>query len=493
MRLRNGIAAGAIAIAVVADHAGAETSRQAPNTESAPARATYVYSTGSPTWIFADPVRTRNAIGYLRQGQSLPLRDREVRSGPGCGGGFVAVEPFGFVCLDHAASLDGTARYIRSMRELAPRPGPLPFHYALSNGTPMYRRLPSPEEWRHEERFYDPPGTFQPLSWGNRGHERLAEPRSIPPRAPVPSFLADGGSVARRQARSLVHREIPLGSMLAYTKAFEHGGRTWLQSADGTVVPADRVRPFRTTTFHGVELRDGLTLPLAWMRQRPRPQYVRDGDQFKPTGRQWSRQSFVALDDQHEPREYAGVRFLPTREQSARRPLWIRESDATVAARVEKLPWGVGEQDKWITLSITQGTLVAYEGWRPVFATLISPGAGGVPIRGKDPVKMSTTPLGAYRVTFKHAAQTMSPGAGLDERFWIADVPHTQYFNAPFALHTAYWHDDFGEPMSAGCVNLSPLDGLWLFRWTSPALPTGWGGVAPHRLTGVGTHVIVRR
>jgi len=101
--------------------------------------------------------------------------------------------------------------------------------------------------------------------------------------------------------------------------------------------------------------------------------------------------------------------------------------------------------------------------------------------------------MGSYRITFKHAAQTMSPGEGIDESFWIADVPHTQYFSAPFALHTAYWHDDFGEPMSAGCVNLSPVDGLWLFNWTSPSLPTGWGGVAPHPLTGAGTHVIVRR
>jgi lipoprotein-anchoring transpeptidase ErfK/SrfK len=379
------------------------------------------------------------------------------------------------------------------MRQLAPRSGPLPFAYALSNGTPMYRRLPTPEEWRHEERFYDAPGSYKPLSWGNRGHERLAVVRSIAPSSPVSPFLADGGSVARRRARSIVRREIPLGSMLAYTSSFEHAGRTWLQSADGTVVPADRVRPFRVTDFHGVELRNGLRLPLAWMRKRPRPQYVFEAGRFLTTGKDWPKQSFVALDSERNAEVRNGDRFLPTREAASGRTLWIREADATIAAPVEKLPWGVGEHDKWITLSITRGTLVAYEGRKAVFATLISPGAGGVPIRGRDPAKMSTTPMGTYRVTFKHASQTMSPGEGIDERFWIAEVPHTQYFSAPFALHTAYWHDDFGEPMSAGCVNLAPLDGLWLFGWTTPQLPPGWAGVAQHELTGKGTHVIVRR
>ena len=132
------------------------------------------------------------------------------------------------------------------------------------------------------------------------------------------------------------------------------------------------------------------------------------------------------------------------------------------------MPFSVTDTDKWVIVSITQGTLVAYQGRQPLFTTLVSPGAGGVPIAGKDPVKMSTTPLGVFRIAFKHRAATMSPEQGEDRSFWIADVPHTQYFSAPFALHTAYWHENFGEPMSAGCINLSPRDGAWLFDWTEP-------------------------
>ena len=37
-----------------------------------------------------------------------------------------------------------------------------------------------------------------------------------------------------------------------------------------------------------------------------------------------------------------------------------------------------------------------------------------------------------------------------------------------YALHGAYWHSNFGAPMSRGCVNLSNQDSHWLFRWTTP-------------------------
>jgi hypothetical protein len=80
-----------------------------------------------------------------------------------------------------------------------------------------------------------------------------------------------------------------------------------------------------------------------------------------------------------------------------------------------------------------------------------------------------------------------------ERTFWIAEVPHAQYFRIPFALHTAYWHDDFGTPMSGGCVNLSPEDGRWVFEWTSPALPEGWEGVWAGGENGSGTTVVVTR
>jgi hypothetical protein len=70
-----------------------------------------------------------------------------------------------------------------------------------------------------------------------------------------------------------------------------------------------------------------------------------------------------------------------------------------------------------------------------------------------------------------------------------------QYFNPPFALHAAYWHDRFGLPTSAGCINLSPIDAAWLFEWSDPHVPDGWQGAtgsgAPEN--GPTTAIVVHR
>jgi hypothetical protein len=457
-----------------------------PARAEAPARLT---STGFTTWIYAEPKRSERQLGYVRVGESVALRREAPQPGAGCPKRFHPVVPYGWVCEDRTVSFTADERYVRAMQLARPAKGLMPFGYALSNGTPMYRRLPSPEEWAREERFLGPAGSYRPQSWGNRGHELLAEVRPIPASDPVPWFFAGGGSAGQQKPLGLVRRQIPHGSMLSFTRAFEHHGRTFLLSADGTIVPADRVRPFRESQFEGVELGKGVELPIAFMRARARPKYRRlpDGS-FEKSGEQWPVRSSVALAPKSEPAEHAGKRYLQTQGEH-----WIAEEDATVIRPREALPFGIGENEKYLITSITQGTLVAYQGLRPIFATLASPGAGGVPIKGRDPVKASTTPLGAYRITFKHRAATMSPEFGENRSFWIADVPYTQYFNAPFALHTAYWHENFGEPMSAGCVNVSPRDGRWLFEWTDPKVPDGWNGAGPGGPAGKGTFVIVTR
>jgi lipoprotein-anchoring transpeptidase ErfK/SrfK len=63
----------------------------------------------------------------------------------------------------------------------------------------------------------------------------------------------------------------------------------------------------------------------------------------------------------------------------------------------------------------------------------------------------------------------------------VDDVPWVQYFVGGYALHAAYWHDDFGQPRSHGCINLSPRDARTLFNRTAPAIPVGWHGVVSGR------------
>ena len=62
----------------------------------------------------------------------------------------------------------------------------------------------------------------------------------------------------------------------------------------------------------------------------------------------------------------------------------------------------------------------------------------------------------------------------IGDEFDFRDVPFVQYFTEGYALHAAYWHDEFGTPQSHGCVNLSPNDAAWLFDWTDPQVPAAW-------------------
>jgi hypothetical protein len=120
---------------------------------------------------------------------------------------------------------------------------------------------------------------------------------------------------------------------------------------------------------------------------------------------------------------------------------------------------------RWIHVNLAEQTLTAYEGDRPVFATLVSSGKEGY-----------ETPAGLFRIHTKHVSTTMDGMAGTDDVYSIEDVPWTMYFHGSYALHAAFWHDRFGRVRSHGCVNLSPEDARWLFRWTSPEVPVHWHG-----------------
>jgi hypothetical protein len=176
----------------------------------------------------------------------------------------------------------------------------------------------------------------------------------------------------------------------------------------------------------------------------------------------------------------------------SRRGACLEETDAAVIEKGAERPSRAGPMDKWIRISVRNGTLTAYEGDKPVFATLISPGIGGVSrSKYKYPSvdalsRLHTTPLGVHRIQFKDRFSVMSPDPE-QKKFFISDVPYIQYFYGPFALHASFWHEDFGEPKSGGCINLSPTDAERLFGWTDPPLPTGWHAVRPGGPNGPGT------
>ncbi len=111
-------------------------------------------------------------------------------------------------------------------------------------------------------------------------------------------------------------------------------------------------------------------------------------------------------------------------------------------------PGGSGE--KWIDINLSQQRITAYAGQTPVYSAIVSTGLPGTP-----------TVVGTFSVYVKYRYTPMS-GPG----YYLPNVPHTMYFYGGYAIHGAYWHNNFGTPMSHGCVNLSLPDAEWFYNWT---------------------------
>jgi lipoprotein-anchoring transpeptidase ErfK/SrfK len=109
--------------------------------------------------------------------------------------------------------------------------------------------------------------------------------------------------------------------------------------------------------------------------------------------------------------------------------------------------------ERWIDVDITNQRLTAYVGQTPVFVAPVSTGIWKYP-----------TVTGTYHIYVKYRAADMSGGSGADY-YYLRDVPYVMYFFRGYGLHGTYWHNNFGTPMSHGCVNLSIPDAEWLFNF----------------------------
>ncbi len=118
-------------------------------------------------------------------------------------------------------------------------------------------------------------------------------------------------------------------------------------------------------------------------------------------------------------------------------------------------PFGAAPDERWIDVNLSSQYLTAYEGDTPVFETSIS---GGLP--GFETV------TGQFRIWLRYESQTMD-GRLLGYDYYLENVPYVMYFYQDYALHGAYWHNSFGQPMSHGCVNIAPDKAGWLFNWAS--------------------------
>ena len=120
--------------------------------------------------------------------------------------------------------------------------------------------------------------------------------------------------------------------------------------------------------------------------------------------------------------------------------------------------------NKHIYIDLTTQKLYAKEGDKIIYDFLISSG------------KWGQTPVGDFSIWIKLRATRMKGGnLALGTFYDLPNVPYTMYFynqDIPkyrgFGVHGAYWHNNFGHPMSHGCINLSPDNARLLYEWANP-------------------------
>jgi len=123
------------------------------------------------------------------------------------------------------------------------------------------------------------------------------------------------------------------------------------------------------------------------------------------------------------------------------------------STQVTIIPPPGSESKHWADVNLTTQTVTLMDGYGVGPTLTLSSGAANHP-----------TPMGVFAVYAKVGSQSLS-GCVLDECYYYPDVHWATWFYQDFGFHTAYWHNDFGTPVSHGCLNLREEDAKTVFDW----------------------------
>lgn len=433
----------------------ASSSVQRPGIE--PGAGAKIASIAMRTWIYVAPNDRATKLGYLRAGAVVD-RGEESAGTDGCAGGWYRIEPRGYVCVGKGASLALDHQVVEAALRGPDRKAFLPYTYVTSKSPPphLYFRLPTRED---QLRVEGPSLGAHLAGWG---------PGELggAPLDPVPKFLAEGRDLPKPYgAEEKLHYSVHTGrareaSAFGLVTTFDWTGRRFGLTTELDLIPLDRTKAAHPSQHHGVAT-NGEGTP-AIVVQHGAVKYVSEGKSFRQSGELAYRTGVV----------------LTGKNNGSDQGLLETTDGFWVARETLLLPEPPGDPNgfaasgkKWIDVSIRKQMLVAFEGKKAVFATLVSTGIGGM----GDPKETHATARGIFYIHAKHVSATMDGDEATDS-YDLRDVPYIQYFFEGYALHGAFWHDDFGRPRSHGCVNLAPLDAAWLFQWTDPVVPPEWHG-----------------
>jgi hypothetical protein len=362
--------------------------------------------------------------GGPRRGTALPGAKLPVfgaKRGSGCAARWINVGPEAWICQD-ALTLDASA--------------------------PIEAAPSSPDSSAGEGRPPTSP-TGLPFRYffvgrdGSTGYSRLSDAEDVAP-----------------------DQELEPGFAVAVVDEGTKGGARYARTHHGLWIPMRDLSPVGAFGFHGEELADG-KLDVAWVvEDRALPLSAPSPGARAPKGAKprvrWEK--VIVLEEKVDKK--GG--FLRVGDGE-----WLRARDLR-RPKLAPPPSSLRTNERWIDIDLATQTLVALEGDRPVFATLVSTGKGK---EGTD----TATPKGEFRIWVKLTSSNMDNLEDEEaERYYaIEDVPYVQYFSKGVGLHGAFWHRGFGKVRSHGCVNLAPIDAQRLFAFTSPHLPAGWAAVLP--------------
>jgi hypothetical protein len=449
-------------------------------------------------------------LGSLRYGERAPVLP-EPHKKANCPEGWYELLAGGFVCGKYATlDLDHPRFKLVKPPDLA---GPIPYTYGInaSNGTPLYRQVPSRDERMKLEPWLAHPrkaktdddgnpyaptsATSVPDAGATAVDPNIGEGAGDKPDAPWwQKDAPDGGPVAVTledlQEDGPIARRMVKGFFLSLDHQFGSGGSMWWKTMSGLVAPSDRIFVTKPVTeFHGVWLgQDAASfatknnpsrridkLPVGFVLTFHAHKWALDAGRKHATQSEGVLDRFQAVGLTGESAALSDGEYWETDEG-----WWLKASEGT---RTEPgpPPDKLGDHDKWIDVNQRRQTLVAFEGSTPVYVTLFSSGRNE-----------HETPVGSFHIREKHIASTMDGDAdtAADGPYSIEDVPYIQYFSGGYALHGAFWHAEFGRVKSHGCVNLAPWDAKGIFGWTDPQLPEGWHSVVATK-DHPGTRVVV--
>ncbi|ACK68478.1 ErfK/YbiS/YcfS/YnhG family protein [Gloeothece citriformis PCC 7424] len=121
----------------------------------------------------------------------------------------------------------------------------------------------------------------------------------------------------------------------------------------------------------------------------------------------------------------------------------------------EKIVALKSSQNRWIEINLTTQRLIAWEGEKPVYAVIVSTGK-----------KETPTLTGVFNIQIKRPLDRM-----IGPDYDVPNVPHAMYYDRGYAIHGAYWHNNFGTPVSHGCTNVAVDHAEWLYNWASVGTP----------------------